>query len=71
MEISELSYEQKKVYYSIKDFIQQKGYSPSFRELAKTNELCVATIYYHLRKLREKGLINYEDKKSRTLVILR
>lgn len=69
MEVNELSYEQKKVYFSIKDFIEKNGYSPSFRELAKINELCIATIHYHLKKLRNNGLIDYKDKRSRTLVI--
>ena len=53
MEVNELSYEQKKVYFS----------------LAKINELCIATIHYHLKKLRNNGLIDYKDKRSRTLVI--
>lgn len=68
--MEELTRVQKRVYYIIKDFIAQKGYSPSFREIANLNgNKSVATITFHLRALRNKGYIDYADKMSRTVVI--
>ena len=55
--MNDLTYVQKRVYYSIKDFIEKNGYSPSFREIAKLNG--------------NKGYIQYEDKKSRTVKIVK
>lgn len=67
-----LTYVQKRVYYSIKDFIEKNGYSPSFREIAKLNgNNSVATVQFHMKRLRNKGYIQYEDKKSRTVKIVK
>lgn len=68
--MEELTRVQKRVYYIIKDFIEQKGYSPSFREIAALNgNNSVATIQFHLKRLRNKGYIDYSDKLSRTITI--
>lgn len=68
----DLTTTQKRVYYIIKDFIEQKGYSPSFREIAALHgATSPATIQFHLKNLRDKGYISYIDNKSRTLTILK
>ena len=68
--MEELTRVQKRVYYIIKDFIEKNGYSPSFREIAALNgNNSVATIQFHLKKLRNKGYIDYSDKLSRTITI--
>lgn len=70
--MNELTPVQNKVYHLIKDFIEEKGYSPSFRELAQLNGNCsIATIQYHLIRIREKGYINYSDNLSRTITIIK
>lgn len=72
MEVNELTPIQKRVYYIIKDFIEQKGYSPSFREIARLNgNNSVATVQYHLKRLRDKGYIEYSDKLSRTVKVIK
>lgn len=72
MEVNELTPIQKRVYYIIKDFIEQKGYSPSFREIARLNgNNSVATVQYHLKRLRDKGYIKYSDKLSRTVKVIK
>lgn len=72
MEVNELTPIQKRVYYIIKDFIEQKGYSPSYREVARLNgNNSVATIKYHLDNLKEKGFITYEKGLNRTLKIIK
>lgn len=63
---------QKKIYYIIKDFIDQKGYSPSYREIGKLNGTnSTATIHYHMKNLRKKGYIDYQDKINRSVRIIK
>jgi repressor LexA len=72
MEISELTYTQKKIYYSIKDYIDKYGYSPTFRELCDLNRInSTATIHYHLKNLKNANVIDYQPKKSRTIRIIK
>lgn len=55
----------------ISDFMDQNGYSPTVRELCKETGLkSSATIHHHLKKLKEKGYIEYKENKSRTIKIL-
>jgi SOS-response transcriptional repressor LexA len=59
------------MYFSIKDFIKKNGYSPTYRELAKINGNSVATVHYHLHKLKEKNIIDFVENKNRTITILK
>ena len=59
-----------KVYNYIKTFIEEKGYSPSVREIGagvglKSNN----TLYFHLEKLIEEGLLEKDPFESRTLLL--
>ena len=61
-----------KVYDYIKKFIEKKGYSPSVREIGtgvglKSNN----TVYFHLEKLIEAGLLEKDPFESRTLRLRR
>lgn len=61
---------QKHLYTIIKEFVIQFGYSPSIRELCELYGVSSpATMLYHLRKLRELGIIDFQDGKSRTIVL--
>lgn len=61
---------QKHLYSIIKEFVIQFGYSPSIRELCELYGVSSpATMLYHLRKLRELGIIDFQDGKSRTIVL--
>lgn len=67
-----LTIPEKKVLAVLKRLIAEKGYAPTVRELQialgySTNSVA----YYHLGILREKGYVNWEDGKSRTLKILK
>ena len=68
--MKELTKKQTEIYNQIKEFINKYGYSPTIRELC---DLCglssSATMFIHLKKLRDKGAIDYEDGKSRTITI--
>ncbi len=55
----------------IKKFIAKKGYSPSVREICEGLGLnSPATVFVHLKKLREKGYVTQTNSKFRTLEVL-
>ena len=65
-----LSDNQRHLYTIIKEFIIQFVYSPSIRELCGLYGCSSpATMLYHLRKLRELGIIDFQDGKSRTIIL--
>ena len=56
------------IYHYIKNFIEEKGYSPSVREIGagvglKSNN----TVHFYLEKLIEEGLLEKDPFESRTL----
>ena len=63
---------QKEIYEYIKNYIFEKNYSPSIREIATAvgygSGSCV---HRHFDVMREKGYINFIDTRSRTLQIVR
>lgn len=64
--------EAKYVFDTIVEYINTNGYSPSVRELCElTGKNSPATIHYHLKRLKEQGYITYNEKKSRTIRIIR
>lgn len=72
MKLGDLTYIQKRFYYSIKDFIEKNGYSPSYRELARLNGInSVATVNYHMKRLKDKGYIDYQEGRCRTVKIIK
>ena len=68
--MEKLTDRQKQVYLIIKDYISEKGYSPTMRELCK---LCyttsTASIHDMLDRLKKKGYIDYQKNLPRTIVI--
>lgn len=63
-----LNEREKSILKFVYEQIEQNGYSPSIREIGKAVGLTsTATIHSYLQKLREKGYIQKEDKKGRTL----
>ena len=61
---------QKDVFNVIKDYINDNGFSPSYRELAKLSGLkSSSTVLGHLRQLKKKGYINFIPRSPRTLTI--
>ncbi len=59
-----------KVYRVVKAYLDQYGYAPSIREIARQLN-CNSTSYikYYLDKLQEKGLIERGERKSRSIRI--
>ena len=65
-----LSKAQQRVYDAIKELIEEKGYSPSIREICdKTHLNSPATVSVHLKNLKYYGYIDYIENKSRTIRI--
>ena len=68
----ELNKREKDILKFIEKQIMSEGYPPSVREIGKAVGLSsTATVHGYLNKLEEKGYINRQDKKGRTLKLLR
>ena len=68
----ELIKREKAILKFIEKKIKEDGYPPSVREIGKAVGLSsTATVHGYLAKLREKGYIKKEDKKGRTLKLLK
>ena len=64
-----LSKVEENVFVCIDKYIRKHGYSPSVRDICRELDRSVSTIHFHLKKLKEKGFIEYEEKVSRTIRI--
>ena len=63
---------QRRTFETIVSFIEENSFPPSIREIQVEAGLASpSTVKYHLLHLKEKGLITYEPKKSRTVRILK
>lgn len=61
---------QEELYFIIKDFIDEHGFSPTVRQLCKlTGNKSTDTVAQKLYKLKDKGYIDFEPNKSRTIRI--
>ncbi|MCD8211405.1 MAG: transcriptional repressor LexA [Oscillospiraceae bacterium] len=70
--MQKISPKQRQIYEYIDEFSQQHGYSPSVREIAAHVGLSSpATVHFHLKSLRDAGLISQEEGKTRTLKVVR
>lgn len=55
----------------VKKFINEKGYSPSVRDIAKVSgRRSPATIQTFLNHLKTKGYVTWEPKQNRTLRVV-
>tara|TARA_Y100001949_G_scaffold91902_1_gene77736 strand:+ start:5362 stop:5589 length:228 start_codon:yes stop_codon:yes gene_type:complete len=48
---------QKKIYEAIKDFIDEKGFSPRYKDISEKTGLGIKPIQSHVVKLEERGLL--------------
>ena len=62
---------QRQVYDYISDFVQRKGYSPSFEEIGEGMGLSsLATVHKHISNLEKKGLLTRDYNRSRSIDLL-
>ena len=60
---------QEKVWKALSSFQRDRGYIPSFRELAKSCGFkSLNTVHFHLKRLKRKGYIKYPAYRSRLIV---
>ena len=65
-----LSARQRQILAFIRDFSRDTGYPPSFREIgAHVGLKSPSTVDHHLKKLRDLGVLHYEDGKSRSILL--
>jgi len=56
---------------AIADFTEYYGWPPTLRELAADLGMFAhSSVDYHLRRLRDQGLVDWEDGKARTLRVV-
>lgn len=68
---NELTKTEQKVFSAIVEFINKNSYSPSVRELcALTGGLSSGTVHKYIGRLVEKGFVEYEKGKMRSLRIV-
>jgi repressor LexA len=62
---------QRQVYDFISEFVQKKGYSPSFEEIGGGLGLnSLATVHKHISNLEKKGLLTRDYNRSRSIDLL-
>jgi repressor LexA len=62
---------QREVYDFIAEFVQRNQYSPSFEEIGEGLGLSsLATVHKHISNLEEKGLLNRDYNRSRSIDLL-
>jgi repressor LexA len=65
-----LTKRQKEILDFIEDFINQHGYSPSFREIGENfHYRSVATVADHIAALQQKGYLNKDPSMARSLQV--
>ena len=68
--MSKLSTKQQQIYDYILAFADEHGYPPSVREIAEAVNLkSPSTVHFHLKSLREAGLISQAEGKTRAITI--
>lgn len=66
-----LTRRQRQVYDFIADFVQSRGYSPSFEEIGAGLGLhSLATVHKHITNLERKGLLKRDYNRSRSIDVL-
>lgn len=69
---AETTRKEKAILKFIEDQVMDKGYPPSVREIGKAIGLSsTATVHAYLSKLEKQGFIKKEDKKGRTLKVVK
>ena len=58
------------VYDFVCQYKAENKYSPSFRDIASGVGISVSTVKFHLENLKEEGLLTFEQKLNRSIVIL-
>jgi repressor LexA len=66
----ELSPRQAEIYQFILDYHQQKGYSPTLREISAGVELSLSTVMAHIHAMKDKGYVDWEPNSARSIHVI-
>ena len=70
--MNDLTDKQKECLIIINLLTKKRGYAPTVREIAKElRNNSPATTLHHMKELKRKGYITWEEKQSRTIKILK
>jgi repressor LexA len=67
--MNEMAPSQEKVFHVIEQYMKEKGYSPSIRDIAEESGLYRTTITAHLKALKDKGYIIWDRGIGRSIRI--
>ncbi len=68
--INKLSRKEKELVIAIKQYVEDNGYPPTYRELRDLVGLkSISTVSGHLERLKAKGYVSYISGSARTLSI--
>jgi repressor LexA len=69
--MSSLSPRQAEICQFIADFHRKRGYSPTFRDIAASVGVSLGTAAAHIRALKNKGAVTWENKTARSIRIVK
>ncbi|MDF1511357.1 transcriptional regulator [Robertmurraya sp. DFI.2.37] len=69
--LNDLTKRQSEILSTITNYIKNKGYAPSIREIGDmVNLSSTSTVAGHMEKLKEKGYVTWKPSQPRTLQLL-
>lgn len=58
------------VYQFVQNYLLEQGYAPSSKEIGISCKMTIASVQYHLARLKHKGRLDYQRGISRSIHIL-
>jgi repressor LexA len=68
--MKDLTQRQQEILSFLTGFIEKNSYSPTVRETAKAFGISIKGAYDHMKALEKKGVIRFQENRSRTLEVL-
>ncbi len=69
--MAKLTVKQKEICEYVRIFTKEQGYPPTVREIGAYLGLkSPSTVYFHLRKLRDSGIVHVTEGKTRSLILI-
>lgn len=69
--MKDLTPRQREILDFLTNFIEAKSYPPTVRETAKAFSISIKGAYDHMKALEKKGVIRFQENRSRTLEIIK
>ncbi|GHV14536.1 LexA repressor [Spirochaetia bacterium] len=69
--MKELTQRQKEVLSFIADYIKERAYPPTIREMADFFSISVKGAHDHVTALKKKGALTFENRRSRTMELVK